>query len=120
MKFTESHEWASIQSQTAICGLSSYAQKELGEVVFVELPKIGSKVTAGQEIAVIESTKSASDIYSPLTGTIIEVNEELKKNPSLINHSPAKEGWIFKLQVENPSEYSTLMDENEYLEFLEL
>lgn len=120
MKFTESHEWADMQREKAICGLSAYAQKELGEVVFVELPKIGSKVIAGQEVAVVESTKSASDIYSPLSGTIVEVNEALKAQPSLINSSPTKEGWIFKLQVQNPVEYATLMDSDEYVQFLEM
>ncbi|MBA3721845.1 MAG: glycine cleavage system protein GcvH [Parachlamydiaceae bacterium] len=115
MKFTDSHEWIEIESnQTGIVGVSIFAQKELGDVVYVELPTIGKQVNEGQEVAVLESTKAAADVYSPVSGTIIAVNEMLNKAPELINQSPEKDGWIFKIGLSNPAELDLLMDSTEY------
>lgn len=114
MKFTESHEWVEVVSTTGIVGVTTYAQKQLGEVVFVELPKIGREVKAGEVAMVLESTKSAVDIYAPISGTIIEVNEAVRANPGLINTSPEKEGWLFKVQMANPEEMEGLLDLSAY------
>lgn len=116
MKYTESHEWIDLQegSDIGIVGVTTYAQKELGEIVYVELPKVGKSVNAGGEAAVLESTKAAADIYSPVSGTIIEVNNRLGSAPELINQSPEKEGWIFKIKVANPKELDQLMTAANY------
>lgn len=114
MKYTDSHEWIRVDNGIALVGVSQFAQKELGDIVYVELPVVGKDVDAGQEIAVLESTKAAADVYSPVTGTVMEINETLASNPELINKSPQAEGWIFKIRLANPSELDLLMDENEY------
>lgn len=115
MKFTESHEWIKlIEPNIAIVGVTHYAQKELGDIVYVELPTSGRKVNAGQEVAVLESTKAAADVYSPTSGTIIEVNEGLKSKPELINQSAEQAGWLFKIVLSNPSELDLLMDQQAY------
>lgn len=115
MKFTDSHEWIEIESgDVARIGITPYAQKELGDIVYVELPQVNKQVDAQQEVAVLESTKAAADIYSPVTGTIVEVNSKLNQQPELINQSPDKEGWIYKIRLSNPSEVDLLMDQAEY------
>lgn len=115
MKFTDSHEWIEMETQDmARVGITTYAQKELGDIVYVELPGLGKQVNAKQEVAVLESTKAAADIYSPVSGKIIETNQKLSTAPELINQSPEKEGWIYKIQVSNPSEVDLLMDLTEY------
>lgn len=115
MKFSESHEWIDLASNNiAKVGISEYAQKELGEIVYVELPELGKEVKAGAEVAVLESTKAAADVYSPASGTIVEVNEKLKNESNLINSSPEKEGWIFKIKMNNPKELEKLFDEQKY------
>jgi glycine cleavage system H protein len=116
MKFTESHEWIDLKpgSNIATVGVTSFAQKELGEIVYVELPQIGKKISAGSEAAVLESTKAAADVYAPVSGTIVEVNNQLKSASELINNSPEKDGWIFKIQIENSAELDKLMDEAKY------
>jgi glycine cleavage system H protein len=109
MKFLESHQWVELVNEgIVVMGISNYAQKELGEIVYIELPKIGSLVIKGEEIAVLESTKAATDIYSPVSGKIIAINELLKENPELINLSPEKEGWIIKVELTQPEEYNSL------------
>jgi glycine cleavage system H protein len=118
MKFSESHEWAFLHNDIAICGITHYAQKELGEIVFVELPRVGSRIKAGQEAAVLESTKAACDIYSPLTGEVVEVNHHLKDYPEMINQFPGDKGWLFKLKVTSASEYQSLMSEDDYQRFV--
>lgn len=115
MKYSESHEWVSIENELAIVGISNHAQDELGEIVYVELPNVGDTVEAGKEIAVLESTKAAADIYSPLSGTIIEVNERVKQDPSLLNNAPESEGWIFKVAPSDLSQLDSLLDETQYL-----
>lgn len=115
MKYTDSHEWLHLEdNQMACIGVTLYAQKELGDIVYVELPTVGKHVKAKQEAAVLESTKAAADVYSPVSGIITEVNTKLADAPELINHSPEKEGWLFKVQLSNLDELNELMDENQY------
>lgn len=114
MKFTDSHEWIKQEGESALVGVSAYAQKELGDIVYVELPRIGKEVNKGEEAAVLESTKAAADVYAPLSGTILEVNEVLKEKPELINQSPEVQGWIFKIKLSKPSEIDALMDQSTY------
>lgn len=115
MKFTDSHEWIEIETtDCARVGITTYAQKELGDIVYVELPTVGKKVEAKQEIVVLESTKAATDLYSPLSGTIIEINQKLSTHPELINQAPEQEGWIYKIRFLNPEEIDLLMNQEEY------
>lgn len=114
MKFTESHEWVSLEGNIAIIGVTEHAQQELGDIVYVELPKVGKMVRAGEEAAVLESTKAAADVYSPISGTIHEVNNTLKTDSHLINASPEKDGWIFKVQITEMEELENLMDKEAY------
>lgn len=114
MKFTDSHEWIEIEGENGIVGVSNHAQKELGDIVYVELPAVGKKVKMSQEVAVLESTKAAADVYAPVSGTIVEVNVALKTHPELINKSAEKEGWLFKLRLDNRGEFDHLMDRAAY------
>lgn len=115
MKFTDSHEWIELEKEDIACvGITTYAQKELGDIVYVELPIVSKQVNAKQEAAVLESTKAAADIYSPVSGIITEVNQKLAVSPELINQSPEQEGWIYKIRLSNLSELDLLMDQDEY------
>lgn len=114
MRFTESHEWINVEGDIGTVGITSHAQKELGDIVFVELPIVGRFVRAAEEIAVLESTKAASDVYSPVAGEIIAVNHDLKASCASINRSPEKDGWLFKLRVDNPGEAESLLDSDQY------
>lgn len=115
MKYTDSHEWIEIESgNIARIGITNYAQKELGDIVYVELPQQNKQVEAKREVAVLESTKAAADIYSPVSGVIVEVNVKLAQNPELINESPEKEGWIYKIRLSDTSEIERLMDKADY------
>jgi glycine cleavage system H protein len=115
MKFTDSHEWIEWEGKdVARVGITPYAQKELGDIVYIELPIIGKQVNAKQEVAVLESTKAAADIYSPVSGIIVAVNEKLRTNPEQVNQSPEQEGWIYKIQLSDPAEIDLLMDQAEY------
>ena len=116
MKYTDSHEWIKIEGNIGMVGITKYAQKELGEVVHIELPKIDSIVEAGDEVAVLESTKAAADIYSPVSGKVISINTRLKEDLSLINKYPEGEGWLFKIKLEDRRELEELHDEKSYLE----
>lgn len=115
MKFSASHEWIQVNGNIGTVGITDHAQKELGEVVYIELPAVGKKVKAGQETAVLESTKAAADIYSPVSGEIVEINEKVKKQPHLINSSAEKEGWFFKIKLSDPDELNNLLDRGLYL-----
>ena len=121
LKFLDSHEWIKVDENTVIVGLSDHAQNELGEVVFVELPAIGDEFISGDEAAVVESVKAASEVYTPISGEVIEVNETLEENPELVNTSPYEEGWFFKLEVsdENLGSIDSLMTAEEYSSMLE-
>lgn len=111
MKFSESHEWIAVgQDNIGVVGVSQYAQKELGDIVYVELPEIGKEIKAGAEAAVLESTKAAADVYSPVSGVIVDVNKALSSASELVNKSPENEGWIFKIKLTNPAELNSLMD----------
>ena len=121
LKFLDSHEWIKVDDNTVIVGISDHAQNELGEVVFVELPAIGDEFVSGDEAAVVESVKAASEVYTPISGEVIEVNEALEENPELVNTSPYEEGWFFKLEVsdENLGSIDSLMTSEEYSSMLD-
>ncbi len=118
LKFSREHEWVRVDGDEGTVGISAYAQEALGDVVFVELPEIGATVSNGDEVAVIESVKAASEIYSPVSGQITAVNLELEADPSIVNNSPFDNGWIFKIKISDASELETLMDESEYETYL--
>ena len=121
LKFLDSHEWVKVDDNTVIVGISDHAQNELGEVVFVELPAIGDEFVSGDEAAVVESVKAASEVYTPLSGEVIEVNEALEETPELVNTSPYEDGWFFKLRVsdENLGSIDSLMTAEEYSSMLD-
>lgn len=114
MKFTESHEWIKVEDGIGVVGITHHAQKELGEVVYIELPSVGKHVKAGEEVAVLESTKAAADIYTPVSGEIIEINQSLQHFAEKINQSPESEGWLFKIKLVNDSEIDSLLHLQEY------
>ena len=114
LKFTKNHEWLLFENETVTVGVTDFAQSQLGDIVFVELPEIDSEHSVGDEGAVIESVKAAGEIDIPIAGTIIEVNEALSDDPEIINRDPMGEGWFFKMRVENESESAELMTETEY------
>ena len=121
LKLLDTHEWIKVDDNTAIVGISDHAQNELGEVVFVELPAIGDEFVLGDEAAVVESVKAASEVYTPISGEVIEVNDTLEESPELVNTSPYEEGWFFKLKVsdENLGSIESLMTAEEYSSMLD-
>ena len=116
--YTEDHEWVEVDGDIGTVGISEYAQSQLGDIVFVEVPDEGKEVGKGDDIAVVESVKAASDVYSPVSGTVIEGNADLADNPALVNEDPEGEGWFFKLTLTDPSELEGLMDEAKYPAFV--
>ena len=116
--FTEDHEWIEVDGQTGTVGISDYAQGQLGDIVFVEAPDSGRNLGKGDEAAVVESVKAASDVYAPVSGTVTEGNPALAEEPSLVNSDPEGEGWFFKLTLSDPSELDALMDETAYAAFV--
>lgn len=116
--YNPSHEWVRIEGDTATCGISDHAQAELTDVVFVELPALGKSVDAGDPTAVVESVKAASDIYSPLSGEIVEVNPAVEGDPSLVNTDPYGAGWIFKLKITKPGQLPSLLTPEAYGEMI--
>ena len=117
VKYAESHEWAkSLEDNVVEVGISDYAQESLGDVVFVELPEVGTQVSAKDECCAVESVKAASDIYAPVAGEIIAVNEELEDSPELLNESPYEKGWIFRIKVSADENMSELLDSQTYKE----
>ena len=120
LKFLSSHEWARIEDDgTVTVGISDHAQDLLGDIVFVELPEVGKTVTAEGEAAIVESAKAASDVYSPLSGEIIAVNDLLEASPEIINNSPYDEGWFFKIKPDNLDELADLLDAESYADTCE-
>ncbi len=120
LKFLSSHEWARIEDDgTVTVGISDHAQDLLGDIVFVELPEVGKTVAAEGEAAIVESVKAASDVYSPLSGEIIEVNDSLEASPEIINDSPYDEGWFFKIKPDNLDELADLLDAESYADTCE-
>jgi glycine cleavage system H protein len=114
VKYTDEHEWIRVDGDTATVGITDYAQNQLGDVVYVELPKPGQKVEKGKQAAVVESVKAASEVYAPITGEVIEVNQALVDEPATINSDPMGKGWFMKLRLANASELDGLMDEAGY------
>lgn len=113
-RFAKTHEWAHTEGDIATVGISNHAQEEISDIVFVDLPKVGQQVTAGQNCCVIESVKSASEIYAPVSGEIVEVNEALNADPALVNREPHGNGWLFKIKMTTPAEYENLLDLSAY------
>ena len=109
-RFTKTHEWAYKDGEIAVVGISNHAQEEISDIVFVDLPKPGRVVNAGENCCVIESVKSASEIYAPVSGEIVAVNEALNADPALVNREPHAGGWLFKIKMTNPAEYDNLLD----------
>jgi glycine cleavage system H protein len=116
--FTREHEWVRVDGDTATIGISSHAQEALGDIVFAEVPEAGRKVSKGQDAAVVESVKAASDVYAPVSGQVIEGNPALADDPSIINSDPEGEGWFFKLKLDDAGELDGLMDEAAYREWV--
>ena len=114
LKYTKSHEWVRVNGDTATVGITDHAQHELTDIVFVELPDIGRKVKAGEACAVVESVKTASDIYSPVSGEILETNKAVVDNPALVNKEPHTGGWFFKIKLSNPAELNSLLSPDKY------
>lgn len=114
MKFAETHEWIEVDGDVGTVGVSDHAQKELGDIVYVELPKVGKVVNAGDEVAVLESTKAAADVYSPVSGTIVEVNDTLSKASETVNQAAESDGWLFKIRLSDKSQLDQLMNSQEY------
>ncbi|MGV6851283.1 MAG: glycine cleavage system protein GcvH [bacterium] len=118
-KYTESHEWVFVDGDIARIGISDHAQAQLGDMVFIELPEVDSAVVAGDEVAVVESVKTASDVYAPLSGTIVEVNEALEDAPEMVNSDPYEDGWIFAIKMDDPGQLEDLKDAAAYSESLD-
>ena len=116
--FTEDHEWIDVDGDTGTVGISDYAQSQLGDIVFVEVPDAGRSLSKGDEAAVVESVKAASDVYAPVSGTVIEGNAALADDSSLVNSDPEGEGWFFKITLSDASELDALMDETAYAAFV--
>ena len=118
LKYSKEHEWVRVEGDVAVVGISDYAQAQLGDVVFVELPEIGRQVAKDSEAAVVESVKAASEVYAPVSGEVVEVNNALSDEPEMVNGAPMDDGWFFKIRIGNPSEIDDLMDEAAYREFV--
>lgn len=116
--FTEDHEWIDVDGDVATVGISEYAQEQLGDIVFVDVPEEGKELAKGDEAATVESVKAASDVYTPASGTVIEGNADLSDNPGLVNEDPEGEGWFFRLTLSDPSELEELMTESAYASFV--
>ncbi len=118
-KYTTSHEWVRLDGDVATIGITDHAQTALGDVVFVDLPEVGREVGANEACAVVESVKAASDVYAPLAGRVVEANERLSEDPSLVNRDPTGEGWFYKLEIADAAALDELMDEAGYQRFVE-
>jgi glycine cleavage system H protein len=114
LKFTSDHEWILVENDSATIGVTQYAQEQLGDLVFVQLPKTGTILQAGAAAAVVESVKAASDVYAPLSGEITEINQQAAADPTLVNSDPAGKGWLFKMRMSDRSQLDALMDETAY------
>ena len=118
-KYTKEHEWVEVDGDTATVGITNHAQESLGDIVFIDLPTVGKEVKSDEELCVIESVKAASDIYAPIDGEVIEINNNLNDDASIVNQDPEKDGWIFKMKISDLSQYNNLMTLGEYLASLE-
>ena len=118
LKYTKEHEWVLIEAGTATVGITDYAQDQLGDIVFVELPAVGDKVSKEDAFGVVESVKAVSDIYAPLSGKVLEVNDDLPDNPEMLNEDPYGDGWIIKIELTDPEESEDLMTSAEYEQYV--
>ncbi|GBG57763.1 glycine cleavage system H protein [Sporomusaceae bacterium FL31] len=118
LKYSKDHEWVKVEGSKVTIGITDYAQSQLGDVVFVELPELGSEVAAGAGFSVVESVKAVSDIYAPVSGKVIEINEALADAPEIVNQSPYDEGWIVVLEISDPAELNELLDSGAYAQLL--
>jgi len=116
--FTKEHEWVSVDGDSATVGISNHAQEQLGDIVFAEVPEAGRKLSKGQEAAVVESVKAASDVYAPVSGEVIEGNQAVADDPALVNSDPEGRGWFFKIRLDNPGELDGLMEEAAYRDWV--
>ncbi len=119
LKFLSSHEWVLVEDNIATVGISDHAQELLGDLVYVELPEVGSVISAGDSVGVVESVKAASDTYAPVSGEVVEINEELEGAPDRINNDPYGDGWMYKVALEDPEEVEDLLDADAYTESIE-
>ncbi|MCL5734773.1 MAG: glycine cleavage system protein GcvH [Actinobacteria bacterium] len=119
LKYHREHVWARVEGDTAVFGLTDFAQESLGDIVYIELPEIGTDVAAGAPYAEVESVKAVSDVYAPLSGSVVEVNEEVVDAPELINEAPFETGWLIKVQLADPAEQDDLMSVDEYEQLLQ-
>ena len=117
-RYTKDHEYIRVEGDTAVVGISDYAQAQLGDVVYVELPSVGKTLAKGAEAAVVESVKAASEIYAPVSGEVVAVNDALESSPGTVNEDPAGRGWFLKLKVKDAAELDALMSEEQYQEFV--
>jgi len=114
LKYTKQHEWALVEGGIAVIGITDYAQSELGDVVYVEMPEVGTEITKGEAFGVVESVKAASDVYAPLSGEVKEINESLGEHPEYVNQSPYENGWMIKIGILDQSEMDDLLNSNDY------
>jgi glycine cleavage system H protein len=119
LRYSEEHEWATIDENIATIGITDYAQEQLGDIVYIELPETGTQVTKGDKFGVVESVKAVSDLYSPVTGTVVTVNTGLPNTPETINEEPYGDGWMIRVEMSNPEELDDLMNAAEYEKFIE-
>ena len=119
LKFTDEHEWILMEGKIGTVGISNYAQAQLGDVVFVEVPELGAEFKKGDEVAIVESVKAASEVFAPVDGKIIEANKKLEEDPSIVNSDPENGGWFYKLEVSNIADLDKLMDEASYELFID-
>lgn len=118
LSYAETHEWAKVDGNVATVGLTDHAQSELGDIVYLELPGVGAEVTAGGELGVVESVKAASDLYAPLSGKVVDVNDAVSQDPALVNRDCYGDGWLVKVELKDPSEVENLKNAAEYKEFI--
>lgn len=119
VKYTEEHEWVMIEGDVVTIGITDFAQDQLGDVVFVELPEVGEQLQSGKPFGVVESVKAVSDVYAPVTGEVVEVNDNLPDDPEMINNSPYDEGWMLKIKLSDSTQLDELMDVDAYQAFIE-
>ncbi len=119
LKYTKEHEWVKVEGDTAYVGITDYAQSELSDIVYLELPEVGKEIQKSDVITTLEAVKTVADVYSPVSGTIVEVNEKLSDQPGLINEDPYGEGWIVKIKLSNPDELADLLSSEEYKNIIE-
>jgi glycine cleavage system H protein len=119
IKYSEEHEWITVDGDIATCGISNFAQEQLGDVVFVEMPEVGRNIDKGEEVGVVESVKAASEIFTPVGGEVVETNDDLTDAPETVNADPEGDGWMFKIRLSDPSELDEMMDPAAYAKFVE-